>query len=138
MPEDQDQIRRSPDRADQLRRGDRGFRDHEAGDAGGGADHSNSISPLISCENPIPASVTVAWAGNFSFPLSLPSARAWRTAFSISRWAVTPSVLRNLRMLVLKTSSFMIASFATGASDSAFEPPSLPLNCANNSSIAST
>jgi hypothetical protein len=35
-----------------------------------------------------------------------PSAKPCRTAFSISRWAVTPNLLRNLRMLVLKTSSF--------------------------------
>jgi hypothetical protein len=59
----------------------------------------------------MPPSVTVAVAGSFSFPLSLPSAKASRTAFSISRWALTPSVLRNLRILPLNTSSFMIASF---------------------------
>src|SRR5215831_20284293 len=53
-----------------------------------------------------------ARGGNFSLPLSLPSAKAWRTAFSISRCALTPSILRNLRMLPLKMSSFMIASFA--------------------------
>src|SRR5262249_18777379 len=69
--------------------------------------YSNSISPLISWESPIPAIVTVALAGNFSLPLSLPSARLLRTAFSISRWALTPSVLRNFLMLPLSTSSFM-------------------------------
>src|SRR5262249_15473213 len=71
---------------------------------------SRSISPLISSERPIPPSVSVASAGNFSLPLSLPSAKPCRTALSISRWAVTPSLLRNFRMLVLKTSSFIITS----------------------------
>ncbi len=70
----------------------------------------SSISPLISSERPIPPSVIVASAGSLSLPLSLPSVKPCRTAFSISRWAVTPSLLRNLRMLVLKTSSFIITS----------------------------
>src|SRR5215813_4050376 len=74
--------------------------------------HSSSTSPLTSCDRPMPPSVIVPVAGNFSLPLSLPSAKAWRTAFSISRCALTPSILRNLRMLPLKMSSFMIASFA--------------------------
>ena len=79
-----------------------------AGAARAAAGHSNPISPFPPGETPTRGGGTVAWAGNFSFPLSLPSARAWRTAFSISRWAVTPSVLRNLRMLVrLNTSSFI-------------------------------
>ena len=55
--------------------------------------------------------VITACAESFSLPLSLPSASACRTAFSISRWPLTPSVLRNFRMLVLNTSSFMAASF---------------------------
>jgi hypothetical protein len=64
--------------------------------------------------------------GKLSLPLSLPSAKPWRTAFSISRWALTPSVLRNLRMLPLNTSSFMIASIATlYAGAAAVEPPPL-------------
>src|SRR5262245_27943479 len=74
--------------------------------------YPSSISPLISWEKPMPPSVTVARAGKVSLPLSRPSTRAWRTAFSISRWAVTPSALRNFRMLTLKTSSFMATSFA--------------------------
>src|SRR5215470_15573588 len=73
--------------------------------------YPSSISPLISWEKPMPPSVTVARAGKVSLPLSRPSARAWRTAFSISRWAVTPNALRNFRMLALKTSSFMATSF---------------------------
>src|SRR5262249_41049376 len=77
-----------------------------------GAPPPRRARPLFCCERAIPPSVTVALAGNFSLPLSLPSAKAWRTAFSISRWALTPSVLRNLRMLPLNTSSFMIASVA--------------------------
>src|SRR5216684_1553055 len=102
-------------------------------------DHSSSISPLTSCERPIPPSVTVALAGNRSLPLSLPSAKAWRTAFSISRWALTPSVLRNFRMLVLNTSSFMIASFTplylgTRRRSAAFAAP----DCNDNSPFAST
>src|SRR5262249_37777332 len=60
----------------------------------------------------MPPTVTVAVAANFSLPFSFPCAKAWRTAFSISRWALTPNILRNLRMLALKISSFMIASFA--------------------------
>ena len=74
--------------------------------------YPSSISPLISCMKSMPPSVTVARAGNVSLPFSLPSDRACRTAFSISRWAVTPSALRNYRMLALKTSSFMATSFA--------------------------
>src|SRR5262245_17332626 len=69
--------------------------------------YPSSISPLISCMKSMPPSVTVARAGNVSLPFSLPSDRACRTAFSISRWALTPSVLRNFRMLPLKTSSFI-------------------------------
>jgi hypothetical protein len=76
---------------------------------------SRSISPLISSERPIPPSVTVASAGSLSLPLSLPSAKPCRTAFSISRWAVTPNLLRNLRMLVLKTSSFIFISMRLAA-----------------------
>src|SRR5215471_12701876 len=89
---------------------------------------SRSISPLISSERPIPPSVTVASAGSLSFPLSLPSAKPWRTAFSISRWAVTPNLLRNLRMLVLKTSSFIVASMlqlAAGLQQHSNEAPYL-------------
>ncbi len=63
-----------------------------------------------------------------SFPLSLPSAKPCRTAFSISRWAVTPNLLRNLRLLALKTSSFIVASmlhFAAGLQQHSNEAPYL-------------
>src|SRR4030081_747123 len=76
--------------------------------------HANSISPLTSHTRPMLGMVTVAVAGSFSLPLSRPSASAWRTAFSISRWAVTPRVLRNLRMLTLNASSFMAGSSGWG------------------------
>src|SRR6478672_2407796 len=55
----------------------------------------------------MPPTVSVILAGSASLPLSLPLATAARTAFSISRCEVTPTVLRNLRTLVLSTSSFM-------------------------------
>src|SRR5262249_19299274 len=58
--------------------------------------YSSSISPLISCERPIPPSVTTAIAWSLSFPLSLPSAKACRTAFSISRWAAHTQRLEKL------------------------------------------
>src|SRR5262249_30683839 len=101
-------------RADQGQRRDGGLtgRERRHADPIDGAPHSSSISPLISCEKAIPPSVTVALAGNFSLPLSLPSAKAWRTAFSSSRWALTRSVLRNWRMLPLNTSSFRITAIA--------------------------
>ena len=37
--------------------------------------HSSSISPLTSCDRPMPASVIVPVAGNLSLPLSLPPSR---------------------------------------------------------------
>ena len=64
----------------------------------------------ISCESATPPTVSTIFAGSFSLPLSLPAAIASRTAFSISRCEVMPTFLRNLRRLVLKTSSFMRAS----------------------------
>src|SRR5215510_13922629 len=96
---------------DQGQRGDRGLTASSIESVACPA-YPSSISPLISWEKLMPPSVTVARAGKVSLPLSRPSARAWRTAFSISRWAVTPSALRNFRMLALKTSSFMATSFA--------------------------
>src|SRR5262249_35450723 len=101
-------------RADQGQRRDGGLtgRERRHADPIDGAPHSSSISPLISCEKAIPPSVTVALAGNFSLPLSLPSATAWRPPFSISRWPPPPSFLRNLRFLPLNPFSFMIPSAA--------------------------
>src|SRR5262245_47998226 len=45
-------------------------------------------------------------AGNTSLPLSLPSATAFWTALSIASCEFTPTVFRNLRMLMLSASSF--------------------------------
>src|SRR5262249_10820554 len=72
--------------------------------------YSSSIVALISCVNSSAPIVIVALVGSFSSPLRRPSASAWRTAFSISRWAPTPRVLRNLRKLPFKVSSFMAYS----------------------------
>src|SRR5215471_959720 len=102
---------RARSKGDQGQRGDRGLTASSIESVACPA-YPSSISPLISWEKLMPPSVTVARAGKVSLPLSRPSARAWRTAFSISRWAVTPSALRNFRMLALKTSSFMATSFA--------------------------
>ena len=46
-----------------------------------------------------------------SSPLRRPAATASRTAFSISRCEVMPTFFRNLRRLLLKTSSFMRPSW---------------------------
>src|SRR6266566_541470 len=54
--------------------------------------------------------VKTIFAGSFSLPFRRPSASASRTAFSISRCEVMPTFFRNLRRLVLNTSSFINAS----------------------------
>src|SRR5262249_43235382 len=59
----------------------------------------------------MPPTVTTAFAGRLGQSVNSPLAAASRTAFSISRWAVTPNVLRNLRTLVLRVSSSMGRSF---------------------------
>src|SRR5690242_21640756 len=74
------------------------------------AAYSNSIAPSISTASPTAPIASDTFAGSASCPLSLPLASAARTAFSISRCEVMPTFLRNLRMLTLNTSSFMIAS----------------------------
>ena len=71
---------------DQGQRGDRGLTASSIEPVACPA-YPSSISPLISWEKLVPPSVTVARAGKVSLPLSRPSARAWRTAFSISRFA---------------------------------------------------
>src|SRR3954468_15932270 len=48
-------------------------------------DQASSTSALTSHANPMAGMVTVAFAGSFSVPLRRPSARASRTALSISR-----------------------------------------------------
>src|SRR5258708_21422617 len=57
----------------------------------------------------MPPTVTTAFAGRLGQSFNCPFETAPRTAFSISLWAVTPNVLRNLRTLVLSVSSSMIA-----------------------------
>src|ERR1700724_1667434 len=57
----------------------------------------------------MPPTVTTAFAGRRGLSFNCPFATASRTAFSISRWAVTPNVLRNLRTLLLRASSSMVA-----------------------------
>src|ERR1700751_6453391 len=49
-------------------------------------------------------------AGSFSWPLRRPEASASLTDSSISRCEVMPTFFKNLRRLVLKTSSFMRTS----------------------------
>src|SRR6187399_3178105 len=75
----------------------------------------------------MPPTVSVILAGSASVPLSRPPATASRTAFSISRWEVTPTVLRNRRMLVLSTSSFMRFSCLEGQTR-IYEPRSRSLS----------
>src|SRR6202158_6378369 len=65
---------------------------------------------MISWVRLTPPRVRTIWAGSFSLPLRRPVSTASRTAFSISRCEVMPTFFRNLRRLVLKTSSFMAAS----------------------------
>src|SRR3954469_4379335 len=60
----------------------------------------------------MPPTVSTILAGSFSVPIRRPPATASRTAFSISRCEVMPTFLRNLRRLVLKMSSFMMASLS--------------------------
>src|SRR5262249_52495854 len=107
-------VRRERDRKvghpDQGQRGDRGLTASSIEPVACPA-YPSSISPLISWEKLMPLSVTVARAGKFSLPLSRPSARAWRTAFSISRWAGTPSALSNLRMVGCKVFLFLATLF---------------------------
>ena len=74
----------------------------------------SSISSAISCARLTPPRVRTIFAGSFSWPLRRPVSIASRTAFSISRCELTPTFFRNLRKLVLKTSSFTAASFAYG------------------------
>src|SRR5215470_15260616 len=72
--------------------------------------HASSTSPSTSKCKSTPPIVNAALAGSASSPLILPLATASRTARSISRCAVTPTFLRNFRTLVLRMSSFMVAS----------------------------
>src|SRR3954471_22241883 len=74
--------------------------------------YPSSISSVISCVRLPPPSVSTTFAGSFSWPLRRPASSASRTAFSISRCEVMPTFLRNPRRLVLKTSSFMMASWS--------------------------
>src|SRR5258708_31981689 len=71
--------------------------------------HASSMALSISNLRLMPPTVTTAFAGRLRQSFNCPFETASRTAFSISLWAVTPNVLRNLRTLVLRVSSSMIA-----------------------------
>src|SRR5215813_7149188 len=71
--------------------------------------HASSMALSISNLRLMPPTVTTAFAGRLGQSFNCPLDTASRTAFSISLWAVTPNVLRNLRTLVLRVSSSMIA-----------------------------
>ena len=58
--------------------------------------------------------VKITWAFSVSLPLSLPDLIASRAASSMTRCEVTPTCLRNLRISMLKTSSFMSGSLSSG------------------------
>src|SRR6266446_692459 len=71
--------------------------------------HASSMALSISNLRLMPPTVTTAFAGRLGQSCNCPLETASRTAFSISLWAVTPNVLRNLRTLVLRISSSMTA-----------------------------
>src|SRR5258708_31645076 len=64
-----------------------------------------------------PSPVRTPLAFSVSLPLSLPALTASRTASSISRWLVTPTTFRNLRISMLNVSSFMGRLRCAGCSD---------------------
>jgi hypothetical protein len=70
---------------------------------GNDAVHVSSILPAISNLRSMPATVTTTLVGNV-VPVRCLFALASRTAFSIFRWAVTRSSLKNLRTLVPRAS----------------------------------
>ena len=67
---------------------------------------AHAMRPSIATLIASPSMVSVIFAGSVSPPLSRPSASAFSTACSISRWDCTPTLFRNLRMLMLKVSGF--------------------------------
>src|SRR5258706_10604707 len=69
--------------------------------------HSSAILPSKETFSDTPSMVRVIFAGSASLPLSFPAAIARSTAVSISRCDCTPTIFRNLRMLMLKASGFM-------------------------------
>jgi hypothetical protein len=69
---------------------------------------ASSMSPPVSNLRPTPPSVITAFAGNRWLSFSRPLVTASRTAYSIWRWALTPSFFRKFRALVLRASSSMI------------------------------
>lgn len=78
-------------------------------DTGQGPSYWSLIMPSKVVTSLMLPTSSVTLAGNDSVPLMLPSAMALLTAFSISFWELTPTILRNFRMLMLKVSSSMIA-----------------------------
>ena len=76
------------------------------------ARQESAIVPVTSTSRGRPVTVTVAVASSLSSPRRFPASSCSRTASSISRCAVTPSVFRNLRTDRFKVSSSLLASFA--------------------------
>src|SRR5207245_6248471 len=95
--------------------------------------YSSSISPSMMTFRSVRPRVSVTLAGSFSLSLRRPCDREVRTASSIARWPVIPTFLRNLRRLMLNTSSFMLASRQWGCSRSAYpkDARSAALPCAS-------
>ena len=77
-----------------------------------GRRYSSSIVLSIVWLSPTVSMVSTMRALSASLPLMRPDATASRIAVSISRCEVTPTVLRNLRSDVLRTSSFIGGSLA--------------------------
>src|SRR5258708_15744957 len=69
--------------------------------------HSRAILPSKETFRATPSMVRVILAWSASLPLSLPAAIARSTAVSMSRCDWTPTIFRNLRMLMLKASGSM-------------------------------
>src|SRR5678815_1441762 len=86
--------------------------------------HCSLISPSNWTLRARPATSSVTRAGNDSVPAIVRAAIALSTACSISRCELTPTILRNLRMLKLKVSWSIGASVTTVllATNSLFRP----------------
>ena len=70
-------------------------------------DDPSSYAVGLTCRMAMPSTSSVILAPSISFPASRPDFTASRTAFSITRWEVTPTSFRNLRTERLNWSSFI-------------------------------
>jgi hypothetical protein len=108
-------ARRLP-RVDPDRRPDRGAVRRRSQPRGwarprlGAADQVSAIVPVTTTSRGRPDTTTVAVASSVSLPRSSPASSCSRTLSSISRCALTPSFLRNLRTDMLKASSSTLRS----------------------------